>query len=73
MTNGRIDKLNKQLKAIKNSFDLWKKSGIDEEILIVYMASKTGMSKQTIIKILKSQEEFFDRLIKEESVKRLTK
>jgi len=71
--NGRIDKLNKQLQAIKESFDLWKNSGLNEEILIIYLARECKMGERTIRKILEKQQEFFDKLIKEETVKRLTK
>lgn len=71
MTNGRIDRLNHQLKAIKEAFDLWKDSGLNKDILVIYIMHKTKMSKKHVKDMLESQTKFFDELMKEETVKRL--
>lgn len=73
MTNGKIDTLNHQLKAIKDAFDLWKDSGLNKEVMVIYIMHKTKMSKHNVKMMLESQTEFFDKLMKEEVVKRLTK
>jgi len=71
MTNGRIDKLNHQLKAIKDAFDLWKDSGLNKEVLEIYVMHKTKLSKKHVKDVLMAQQKFFDELIKEETLKRL--
>ncbi len=73
MTNGRIDKLNHQLKAIKEAFDDWNESGLNKEILVIYIMHKTKLSKKKVRDILIAQTKFFDDLMKEETVKRLSK
>lgn len=73
MTNGRIDKLNHQLEVIKKAFDDWKDSGLNKEILIIYIMHKTKISKHNVKLMLETQTKFFDELIKDEVVKRLEK
>lgn len=68
----RIDTLNKQLKEIKKSFDSWQHSGLNEELLVIYLKDKTHLSKTKIRQLLNEQKKFFDELIKDEVVKRLT-
>jgi len=71
MTNGRIDELNYQLKAIKDAFDLWKDSGLNKEVLEIYIMHKTKLPKKKVKDVMRAQEKFFNELIKEETLKRL--
>ncbi len=61
----KITILNKRLREVKKKFEDLQKSGIDEEILIAWICNKTRMKRADVMKILKSQEEFYDKLIKE--------
>lgn len=65
MTQDKITTLNKRLKEVKEKFEDLKKSGIDEDILIVWIKDKTPLPKGSVIKMLKAQEEFYDRLVKD--------
>lgn len=67
----KITTLNKRLKEVKEKFETLQKSGIDEEILIAWICNKTRMKRADVIKMLKSQEEFYDKLIKESILKNL--
>ena len=69
----KITELNKRLQEIKDSFDLWKNSGLNEEIMIVYLAAKLGIAKKDVKNFLNEQEKFFNDLIKAETVKKLEK
>lgn len=57
-------KIDKQLKAIKESFEFIKSSGLDREILIAYLKDKSGMGKNDIIGVLEAQDDFFAKLTK---------
>jgi hypothetical protein len=67
----KITELSKRLKDIKDSFYLWQKSGLNEEVLIIYLSDKTHLPKKAVKNMLNNQKEFFDKLIKSEVVKRL--
>ena len=67
----KIDKLNKDLQKMKENFDLWKSSGLNEEILIIYIADKTKLPKMYVKQMLGSLDEFFETLITEEVSKAL--
>ena len=69
----KITELNHQLKAIKEAFDIWQDSGLNKEILEIYIMHKTKMPKGKVKDVLMAQQKFFDELMKEEVVKRLTK
>ena len=73
MTNGRIDKLSQQLKEVKEAFDDWQNSGINPELLVIWIMHKTKMPKSKVKDMLHAQKDFFNNLIKEEVVERLTK
>lgn len=62
--NIKIKALSRRLKLVAKRFDAMKKSGIDEEILIIFLHDKTGFSKRDIKTLITSQEEFFNKLIK---------
>ena len=70
MTN-KIETLNKRLKEVKEKFDALQKSGIDHEILEVYLASKTKLPRRDVKRLLSHLEDFYDRLIKEDILKNL--
>jgi len=71
--SNRIDTLNYQLKAIKEAFDIWQDSGLNKEILEIYIMHKTKLPRKKVKDVLMAQQKFFDELMKEEIVKRLTK
>jgi hypothetical protein len=68
----KFEELNSRLKKIQETFEEWKNSGINEEILIIYLADKTGIGKKDIKALLKSQEQFFKDLVKDAVVDRLS-
>lgn len=67
----KIDQLNWNLKKIKESFDLWKNSGLNQELLIIFIQHKTKLSKHQVKLMLSSMDDFFDKLITEEVTKNL--
>ena len=69
----KIDTLNHQLKAIKEAFDIWQDSGLNKEILEIYIMHKTKLPKKRVKDVLMAQQKFFDELMKEMVVERLTK
>lgn len=71
----KIEQLSKRLKEVKECFDKWQNSGLNEDILIIYLHHKLGrkISVKDIKKMLQEQKNFFDNLIKDEVVKRLEK
>ena len=73
MARTKIEELNYQLKAIKEAFDTWQDSGLNKEILEIYIMHKTKLPKKKVKDVLMAQQKFFDELMKEEVVKRLTK
>jgi len=64
MTQDKITTLNKRLKEVKEKFEALEKSGMDKDILIVWIKDKTHLPKGSVIKMLKAQKEFYDKLIK---------
>jgi len=62
----KIGALERRLKEVKEKFDELKKSGIDEDILVVYLQSKTRLSKADIKGVLHHTEDFFNKLVSEE-------
>ncbi|KKK81539.1 hypothetical protein LCGC14_2812410 [marine sediment metagenome] len=70
MTN-KIETLNKRLKEVKEKFDALQKSGIDHEILEIYLANKTLLPRRDVKKLLSHLEDFYDRLIKKDILKNL--
>jgi hypothetical protein len=68
----KFEELNSRLKKIQETFEEWKNSGMNEELLIIYLADKTGIGKKDIKALLKSQEQFFKDLVKDAVVDRLS-
>lgn len=67
----RIEKLSKDLQKVKENFELWRYSGLNEEILIVYLSHKMDISKKEVKKFLENVDNFFEDLIVEETIKKL--
>ena len=75
MTNGNgssgLNKLHENMKEIKRKYDDWVNSGIDKELLEIYLIHKTKLSKKKVQDFLKNVDEFFDKLVGEEVAKSL--
>ena len=71
MTTDKLVTLSNRLKEVKEKFEALQSCGIDEEILIIYIKDKTKLSKGNVIKMLKAQQEFYDKLIKQEIIRNL--
>ena len=54
--------LNKRLEEITKAFDEWKSTGLDEELLTIFIAHKTKLSKNKVVSMLRAQEEFVNKL-----------
>ena len=67
----RIKTLNKRLKDVCDKFDALKKCGMDEEILVIYLSSKTGLSKKDVKGLLENMEEFYDKITGKDLVENL--
>ena len=59
----KIKLLEHRLREVADKFNALKKCGIDEEILIVYIQSKTKLSQKKVKKMLSATEEFYNKLI----------
>lgn len=59
----QVELLNKRLKDIVEQFETWRKMGIDEEIMIIYLHDKTKLSKTKVKELLDAQEVFHRKLI----------
>jgi len=68
-----IETLNRRLKEVVDKFNILKESGLNEEILKIYLQNKTKLSKKDIDNVIKNVEEFYDKLMKKELVKNLQK
>lgn len=64
MTTDKLVTLSNRLKEVKEKFEALEKCGIDKDILIIYIQAKTKLSKEKIISMLNSQQDFYDKLIK---------
>lgn len=60
----KVELLNKRLKEVVDKFESLKKSGIDEEILEIFLQHKTGLSKKKIKEVLKNVDDFYNKLLK---------
>lgn len=67
----KIKELNERLKKVQEDFKKIKDSGINEEILIIYLQAKTKLSKKDIKKVIDNVDLFFDDLITDEAIKKL--
>ncbi len=72
MTEGKHIKIfGKRLKKLIEGIELMKHYGLDNEILIAWLCQKTRLPKTEVILMLKSQEEFYNRLMKKDIVEAL--
>ena len=62
MNAQHIEKIKKQLGEIQRSFLSIKKSGLNEEILLIYLHDKTGCSKTDIKNMMYHQADFYAKL-----------
>ena len=67
----KLDRLDKNMKDVVSKFKDLKNSGVDEELLIIYIKDKTKLPTRDIKKMLDKQEEFYNKLVKEEVVNSL--
>lgn len=67
----KLQKMQKDLKRIKKTFDMFKKSGLNEEVLVLWIQAKVGLSRKKIKQMLNAQEKFFDELIVEDILTKL--
>lgn len=58
-----LSKLEDHMKEVVKKFNELKKAGVDEEIMIIYLADKTHISKSNVRNLLKHQEEFYSKLL----------
>lgn len=63
--------LNRRLKKIQEKFEALQKSGIDQEILEIYLRNKTKLSQKDVQLMLKSQEAFYNKLMKRNIIENL--
>lgn len=66
-----LNKLEDHMKEIVRKFNEYKKSGIDEEIMIIYIADKTRLPKSKVKQMLNCQQEFYDKLIQDEVAEKI--
>lgn len=63
MARNEIKIFGQRLKKVIEGFNTMKHFGLDEEILICWLRIKTGLSLKDLKLMLKSQEEFYDKLL----------
>jgi len=61
--NKYIKVFGSRLKKLVDGIETMKNFGIDEDILISWLRIKTGLPLSDVKLMLKSQEEFYDRLL----------
>lgn len=71
MAKDKIEILNERLKEVSEKFRVLKESGIDEEILEIYLERKTKLSKGKIRDVIHHTEEFYKKLIKNTMLEKL--
>lgn len=61
--NDRLGILNKRLKTVVERFETLKKSGIDEELLVIFISDRTKLSKKKVKSMLEGMDEFYEKLV----------
>ena len=69
----KIEILGQRLKNVAKAFDVMKRYGIDEDLLIAYLCHNTKMSLRDVKEFLKTTEEFYTKLCKNEMLASLLK
>jgi phosphomevalonate kinase len=65
------DDLNSRLKEVVKKFKEWRESGMDEEILVIYLHDKLRMSRNKVYDMLNRMDEFYEKLVKEKIIRGL--
>jgi len=71
MTTDKLVTLSNRLKEVKEKFEALEATGIDKDLLIVWIKDKTKLSKGSIIQMLKAQEDFYNRLVRNAMIDKL--
>lgn len=71
MTEDKLTKLHKNLQSIKDKYEELSKSGIDKEILIIYLHHKSHMSIKKVTKLLSNIDEFYNQLVSDAVAEKL--
>lgn len=69
----KIETLNKRLTEVRDKFIELKRCGIDEEILEIYLQSKTKLSRKRIREFINHLDDFYNKLIKNSILEELKK
>lgn len=67
----KIETLNKRLKVVVEKYNALKKSGMDQEILEIYLAKKTGLSLKNVRDLLTHVDSFYLKLIRNVALDKL--
>lgn len=67
----KLEILNNRLKETRDKFIELKNSGIDEEILEIYLQHKTKLSKRNIKLVISNLDEFYNKTIKNNILREL--
>jgi len=62
-----------RLKKVLEGLNTMKNYGLDEEILIAWLIVKTKLSKKDVCLMLRSQEEFYNKLISQSILEQFKK
>ena len=60
----KIEILNERLREVRDKFNELKECGIDDEILEIYLQSKTKLSRKKIREFINHLDDFYNKLIK---------
>ena len=63
--------LSKRLKETKEAFDVMRKAGINEEVLIIYLIYKTKLPRKKVMEMLNHQKEFYENLVNKEFLEKV--
>ena len=67
----KIEIFGERLKRLVEGIETMKHFGLDESILISWLVHRLKISEKKAIQIIKCQDDFYNRLIKEEIVRKL--
>ena len=73
MTKDRIEIFGERLKRLVEGIETMKHFGLDEEILVSWLVHRLKVSERKAREIIKCQDEFFSRLMKEEIINKFKK
>ena len=61
-----LNKLEDHMKEVVKKFKELQRSGIDEELMVVWIADKCNLSKKDVRFMLLRQKEFYNKLVSDE-------